>query len=97
MEYLIYITKNKIELPKRGYFTKGDESEYIGIIASFLALNFIGFEAKVGVKIEDMLGNIFGNNLIVWVKEFQRCNNLEVDGNIGPITLNKLREYGLSL
>ena len=42
-----------------------------------------------------MLGDYFGNNLRSWVIEFQKLNNLEQDGNIGPITLNKLREYGL--
>ena len=42
-----------------------------------------------------MLGDYFGENLLSWIKEFQRNNNLEVDGNIGPITLKKLREYGL--
>ena len=39
----------------------------------------------------------FGKNLKAWIIEFQKQNDLEPDGNIGPITLNKLREYGLSL
>ena len=55
----------------------------------------MGYEYKTKVKIDDMLGDYFGNNLVAWVKEFQRNNNLEVDGNIGPITLNKLKEYGM--
>ena len=41
-----------------------------------------------------MLGSVFGPNLEKWVKEFQRSNNLEVDGCIGPITYNKMKEYG---
>lgn len=97
MEYIIKVSNNKIELPSRGYFTKGDSGESIEVISSFLATNFMGYESKIGVKINDMLGDYFGNNLIAWVKEFQKENNLEQDGNIGPITLGKLREFGLSL
>ena len=96
MEYIIYPTNEKIKLPSRGYFTKGDKGTSIQIISSFLAANFMGYEYKTKIKIDDMLGEYFGNNLIAWVKEFQRNNNLEVDGNIGPITLNKLREYGMN-
>lgn len=95
MEYIITPSKNKIVLPKRGYFTKGDSGESIGVISSFLAINFLGFENKLKVKVEDMLGDYYGNNLVAWVKEFQRINNLVQDGNIGSITLSKLREYGL--
>lgn len=97
MEYLITVETNKVELPQRGYFTKGDSGDNIAVIASFLALNFIGYESLTGVKIEDMLGYYFGNNLEAWIKEFQKQNNLESDGNIGPKTLAKLREAGLSL
>lgn len=95
MEYIIYPTNEKIKLPSRGYFTKGDKGTSIQIISSFLATNFMGYEYKTKVKIDDMLGEYFGNNLLAWVKEFQRNNNLEVDGNIGSITLNKMKEYGL--
>ena len=96
MEYIIYPTNEKIKLPSRGYFTKGDKGTSITIISSFLAANFMAYESKTGVKIDAMLGEIFGNNLIAWVKLFQKNNGLEQDGNIGPITLNKLREYGLN-
>jgi murein L,D-transpeptidase YcbB/YkuD len=95
MNYIITPTTKKITLPKRGYYQKGDTSEDIGIISSFLAFNFVGYETKTGVKIDDMLGNYFGNNLLVWVKLFQATNNLKVDGCIGSITLNKMKEYGL--
>lgn len=97
MEYIIYPTNEKINLPKRGYFQKGDSGNEILIISSFLAFNFMGYEKKLGVKIDDMLGSYFGKNLEAWVKEFQRNNKLSDDGCIGSITLNKLREYGLSL
>lgn len=96
MNYIIYPTNESIKFPSRGYFTKGDSGTSIEIISSFLAANFMGYEAKTGVKIDDMLGPYFGNNLIAWVKLFQKNNDLEVDGSIGPKTLAKLREYGLN-
>lgn len=96
MEYIIYPVNTKVTLPKRGYFTFGDRGKDIAIISTFLATNFMGYEYKTKIKIEDMLGEVYGKNLIEWVKQFQRNNNLEIDGNIGQITLSKLREYGLS-
>lgn len=96
MNYIIYPTNEKIKLPSRGYFMKGDKGNDILIISSFLAANFMGYEYKTKVKIDDMLGDYFGINLEKWVKFFQDCNKLKVDGCIGSITLNKLREYGLN-
>ena len=95
MEYIIIPISKKITLPKRGYYIKGDSGEDIEIISSFLACNFMGYESKLGVKIDDMLGVYFGDNLTAWVKEFQRQNDMEADGGIGPKTLAKLREYGM--
>ena len=95
MEYIIYKTDKQINLPSRNYFTKGDSGEDIGIISTFLTTNFMGFESKTNVKIDDVIGFYFGKNLEVWIKEFQRNTGLEIDGNIGPKTLAKLREFGL--
>ena len=95
MEYRIIPSKKQITLPKKGYYIKGDSGEDIEIISSFLACNFMGYERKLGVKIDDMLGDYFGDNLTAWVKEFQRNTGLEADGGIGKITLAKLREYGM--
>lgn len=95
MNYIITPINHKVTLPKRGYFTLGDNSEDVGIIATFLATNFMGFEYKTGIKINNMLGSYFGLNLQGWIKEFQRICNIEIDGNIGKITLSKLRSYGL--
>lgn len=95
MEYIITPSTYKITLPERGYFMKGDKGTAISLISSFLAVNFMGFEYKIKVKIDDMLGDYFGSNLEKWIKEFQRINNLKIDGCIGSITLSKLREYGL--
>ena len=95
MEYIIYPTKERIVFPARGYFKVGDKGTSIGIISSFLACNFMGYETITGVKISDMLGNYFGNNLKEWIIWFQKSNGLEADGNIGEPDLQKLREYGL--
>ena len=97
MNYIIYPTNEKITLPKRGYFKKGDAGSDILIISTFLATSFIGYESKTKVKIDDMLGNYFGDNLEIWIKLFQKNNDLEVDGCIGKITLNKMKEYGLNI
>lgn len=96
MEYIILPSKSKIYLPERGYFKKGDSGESIELISSFLAINFMGIENKINVKIDDMLGNYFGVNLEKWIQEFQRENGLKPDGCIGSITLNKLKEYGFT-
>lgn len=96
MEYIIKSTDRRIVLPQRGYYKLGDHGEDISIISSFLAFNFLGFESKLKVKVDNMLGDYFGNNLCEWIKEFQRINNLQADGNIGPITLDRLRKYGLN-
>lgn len=95
MTYIIKPTNSKIVLPSRNYFKIGDSGESIAIISSFLACNFMGYEQKINVKIDDMLGDYFGKNLESWIKFFQQSNNLQSDGCIGPITLAKLREYGL--
>ena len=95
MSYIIYPTTEKITLPSKGYFSKGDSGTSILIISSFLATNFMGYESKTNVKVNDMLGEYFGKYLETWIKQFQKNNDLEVDGCIGKITLAKLREYGM--
>lgn len=82
--------KKKTEsfLPERGYFKKGDVSENIGKIASFMRKNFPSYTN------EKALGNTYGDNLIKAVKEFQKRTGLEPDGYFGKFTLAKLEEYG---
>ena len=53
----------------------------------FLISEFNDNEYKTKISVDNMLGDYFGNNLLSWIKEFQKNNNLEVDGNIGPKTL----------
>lgn len=95
MEYIITTSKEKVTLPKKGYFSKGDSGISISIISSFLATNFMGYQNKTKVKVNDMLGEYFGKYLETWIKLFQKNNDLEVDGCIGKKTLAKLREYGM--
>jgi murein L,D-transpeptidase YcbB/YkuD len=96
MNYIITPSNYKITLPKRGYFMKGDKGVGIALISSFLAINFLGYDYKTKVKVDDMLGDYFGKNLESWVRLFQQNNGLKVDGCIGSITLSKMREYGLN-
>lgn len=74
--------------PARGYFKKGDTSENIGKIASFMRKYFPSYTS------EKALGNYYGDNLVKAVREFQRRTGLTPDGFIGPLTLAKLEKYG---
>jgi len=67
-------------LPNRGYFTQGDSGENVKKICDW-------FSKKVE-------GNYYGDYLTGCVKIFQQQNGLEKDGNIGPITLNKMKQQG---
>ena len=75
-------------LPARGYFKRGDVSENIGKIASFMRKTFPRYTKQAA------LGNIFGPNLQAAIKEFQRRTGLVADGFIGPLTLAKLKAFG---
>ena len=75
-------------LPSRGYFTKGDVSENVGKIASFMRKTFPSYTSAAA------LGNTYGVNLIAAVKEFQKRTGLEADGNFGPLTLAELKKHG---
>lgn len=67
-------------LPPRGYFTKGDTGENVAKIDDF-------FAKKVN-------GDTFGDYTTACTKVFQMKNDLEQDGNIGPLTLKKMEEDG---
>lgn len=81
-------TSSSSFLPARGYFKKGDISSNVGKIASFMRSKF---PAYTSVK---ALGNIYGDNLIRAIKEFQKRTGLVADGCTGPKTLNMLVKYG---
>lgn len=69
-------------LPSRGYYTKGDSDNHILLLDSFLA--------------DQVKGNYFGTYTKYCVIAFQKKYGLEQDGNIGPITLAKMKECGLN-
>ena len=75
-------------LPARGYFKKGDVSENVGKIASFMYKHFPAYTSSKA------LGNTYGDNLIKAVKEFQKRTGLEPDGYFGEKTLKMLEKYG---
>jgi N-acetylmuramoyl-L-alanine amidase CwlA len=75
-------------LPARGYFKKGDTSTKISKIATFMRKMFPTYTPALA------LGPYFGKNLEKAVKEFQKRTGLKADGNIGPLTLAKLKEFG---
>lgn len=64
-----------------------NNSPVIGRIAAFMYENFKYTDKKA-------LGNYFGPKLTAAIKEFQRMTGLEADGNVGPITMAKLKSYG---
>lgn len=75
-------------LPSRGYWRFGDTDARIGRMASWMRKTFPAYTPAAA------LGNYFGPNLLKAVKEFQRRCGLETDGNVGPLTLAKMQQYG---
>lgn len=75
-------------LPSRGYFMKGDNSPNVGKISSFMRKMFPSYTPSAA------LGNLYGDNLIKAIKEFQRRTGLEADGFFGAKTLAKLKTFG---
>ena len=80
--------------PARGYFKKGDKGEEVRQINDFYYDAFPVYAKYLKRNKNDVKGVLFGENTLAWTKEFQRRSGLEVDGNIGPLTLAELEEYG---
>ena len=76
------------DLPPRGYIRLGDNLPIVGRIAIFMRKNYPAYTS------EKALGTYYGNYICSSIKEFQRRTGLQPDGNIGPITLAKLKAYG---
>lgn len=74
--------------PARGYFKKGDVSPNVGKVATFMRKVFPSYTS------EKALGNLYGDNLIKAITEFQRRTGLKPDGYLGPKTLEMLKKYG---
>lgn len=77
-------------LGSKGYISLGDSGDNVGKIASFMRKTFPAYTSKKA------LGNYYGKYIRASITEFQKRTKLEADGNIGPITLAKLKEYGFS-
>lgn len=75
-------------LPAKGYWGFGDKDTNIGKIASFMYKTFPAYTKK------EALGNLYGNNIMASITEFQKRTGLEADGKCGPKTLAKLKEFG---
>lgn len=73
---------------ENGWFGFGDNHENIGKIAEFMYKTFPRYTNKKA------LGNYYGKYIMASIKEFQKRTGLVADGNVGAITLSKLREYG---
>lgn len=75
-------------LPAKGYWCRYDKDDRVAQLASFMRSTFPAYTPAAA------LGPVYGDNLWRSIKEFQRRTGLEHDGNTGPITYNKLKEYG---
>ena len=78
--FLPWVTYSNSFLPSRGYFKKGDSGKNVEKICEFLS--------------KFVKGDYFGDYAVACTKVFQRQNGLEPDGNIGPLTLKKMKEKG---
>lgn len=75
-------------LPPKGYWGLGDNDARVGQLAYFMRSVFPLYTPK------SALGDYYGPNIKNSIREFQRRNGLEADGNTGPITYGKLKQYG---
>lgn len=75
-------------LPARGWWRLGDTDARVGRLATFMRKTFPSYTPKAA------LGNYYGPNIKKAITEFQRRTRLEADGNVGPITLAKLKTFG---
>ena len=78
--FLPWISYSSSFLPTRGYFKKGDSGKNVEKICLFLS--------------NQVKGNYFGDYAVACTKVFQKQNGLDPDGNIGPLTLAKMKEKG---
>lgn len=77
-------------LPAKGYWCRYDNNERVAALANFMLKVFPSYTPKAAK------GPIYGNNLWKSIREFQRRTRLQSDGNTGPITYNKLKQYGFT-
>lgn len=79
---------NQSFFDENGWFGFGDNHENIGKIAEFMYKTFPAYTNKKA------LGCYYGKYIMASIKEFQKRTGLLQDGNVGAMTLSKLKEYG---
>lgn len=77
-------------LPAKGYWCRYDKDDRVAALARFMRQTFPSYTPAKA------LGPQYGDNLWKAIKEFQKRTGLYPDGNTGPITYNKLKEYGFN-
>ena len=75
-------------LGSKGYLTLGDSGDNVSKITSFMRKTFPAYTSTKA------LGSYYGKYIKASITEFQKRTGLLADGNVGPITLSKLKEYG---
>ena len=75
-------------LPARGYWTTGDQDTRVAKLAEFMFKTFPAYTPYAA------LGDYYGKNLAKAIKEFQRRTGLVADGKTGPLTYDKLKQFG---
>lgn len=80
--------------PARGYFKKGDSGKNVEKINDFFYKVFPSYAKTLDRNKENLKGNLFGENTLAWVKEFQKRTKLTVDGYIGPLTVKEMEKHG---
>lgn len=83
-------TSQKSFLPSKGYWCKYDKDDRVAYLASFMRSTFPVYTSAKA------LGPVYGDYLSKSIAEFQRRTGLYPDGMTGPLTYNKLKEYGFN-
>ena len=77
-------------LGSKGYISFGDSGDNVSKITSFMRKTFPAYTSTKA------LGSYYGKYIKASITEFQKRTGLLADGNVGPITLAKLKEYGFN-
>lgn len=75
-------------LPAKGWWGRYDKDDRVAALARFMRSTFPAYTSAKA------LGPVYGDYLWKSIKEFQKRTGLAPDGNTGPITYAKLKEYG---
>lgn len=87
---VVKLSSKKSFLPAKGYWTRYDVDDRVAALARFMRRTFPDYTPAKA------LGSTYGDNLFKSIKEFQRRTGLYPDGNTGPLTYKKLKEYGFN-